>query len=288
MGRLFKAFIFKVRRDITFRITLIVGAGIAVFMTILYFILQVALKDQLAQGYPGYDIKMLTGPNMLLNSFSPVQNFGIAIPVNLISFTCLEFTQGTIRNKIIAGNSKFKIYASLYLTGLIFAFAMLLVYAGICTALGSIFGGFDLKQVATLPSGQYAFANGTFILKYLVLVVMAYLSIVSFAIFMATAFRNIGPCIPIVMVTLMLCYLSVAILANIKNVDTTGVNTVLKIINPLYAISGGAETTAALPTEIGNAYIPNDTLIAAIINNIFYGAAFFAAGSLLFKKRDVK
>ena len=127
MSRLFKAFIFKVRKDITFRITLIVGAGIAVFMAVLFLVLQTAMKEQLGGQ------KLLTGPNMLLNSFSPVQNFGIAIPVNLISFTCLEFTQGTIRNKIIAGNSKFKIYASLCLSGLLFTFALLLVYVGICT-----------------------------------------------------------------------------------------------------------------------------------------------------------
>ncbi|MBO7573752.1 MAG: hypothetical protein J6T25_03145 [Bacilli bacterium] len=280
MGRLFKAFIFKIRRDVTFKITLIVGAGIAVFITLLYLILQNALPDEFA------DTKLLTGPTMLLNSFSPVQNFGIAIPVNLISFTCLEFTQGTIRNKIIAGNSKFKIYASLCLSGLIFAFALIIVYAAICTGLGSIFGGFDLSQPIALMTGQKAYIDGIFILKYLLIVVVVYISVVSFAIFMATSFRNIGPCIPIVMITLMVCYLSVTIIASISNdprVDVSGVKAVLKIINPLYALSGGMEIDSA-----AKAYIPNGTLIAAIINNLVYAGLFFTAGSLLFKKRDVK
>ena len=282
MGRLFKAFIFKIRRDVTFRITLIVGAGIAVFITLLYLILENALKDQFG------DAKLLTGPTMLLNSFSPVQNFGIAIPVNLISFTCLEFTQGTIRNKIIAGNSKFKIYASLYLTGLIFAFALIIVYAAICTGLGSIFGGFDLSQPIALMTGQTAYINGTFILKYLVVVVVAYISIVSFAIFIATSFRNIGPCIPVVMIVLMVCYLSVTIIASLPaEIDVSGVKTVLKIINPLYALSGGMETDAVRPAT-GHAFMPNDVLISAIINNLVYAGLFFTAGSLLFKKRDVK
>ena len=275
MGRLFKAFIFKIRKDITFRITLIVGAGIALFMALLYIGLEKSL---------GSPTKLLTGPNMLLNSFSPVQNFGIAIPINLISFTCLEFSQGTIRNKIIAGNSKFKIYASLYLSGLVFAFALLFVYAGICTGLGAIYGGFDLSKPVSMTTGQSAFIDGWFILKYMLIVVVAYLSIVSFAIFIATAFRNIGPCIPIVMVTLMLCYLSVTIIVAIpQKFDVSGVKQVLKIINPLYALSGGAEIGENSVASIGV-----DTLVASIINNLVFAGAFFAAGSFLFKKRDVK
>ena len=278
MGRLFKAFIFKIKRDITFRITLIVGAGVAVFITLLYLILQNALPDEFA------DVKLLTGPNMLINSFSPVQNFGIAIPVNLISFTCLEFTQGTIRNKIIAGNSKFKIYTSLFLSGLVFAFALLIVYAGICTALGSIFGGFDLSQPVATMTGKPGFIDGVFILKYVLVVIVVYISIVSFAIFVATAFRNMGPCIPLVMVTLMVCYLSVTIITSIPApFDGEGAKTVLKIINPLYALSGGAEINDA-----EQIFISNSTFLSAIINNLVYAALFFGAGSLLFKKRDVK
>ena len=103
MARLMRAFFYRISKDITFKITLIVGAGMAVFMTLLYLILQSAIGD---------GVKMLSGQGMLISSFSPAQNFGIAIPINLISFIYLEFSQGSIRNKIIAGHSKVKIYAS--------------------------------------------------------------------------------------------------------------------------------------------------------------------------------
>ena len=291
MGRLFKAFIFKARRDVTFRITLIVGAGIAVFMTVLYLVLEHVMKDQLEGA------KLLTGPNMLINSLSPVQNFGIAIPVNLISFTCLEFSQGTIRNKIIAGNSKFKIYASLCLSGLIFALALLIVYAGLCTALGSIFGGFNLDEPVAFTNGVAAPLSGTFILQLLVVTLFSYVSIVSFAIFTSTAFRSIGPCIPIVMITLMFAYLGVTIVSSIgQRMDVSSLETVLKVIDPLYAISGGAECkyitdvvdgeTIKIPTS--KIFMATDTFALGIVSNVVYAAIFFVAGSLLFKKRDVK
>ena len=99
MARLLKAFFFKLKRDLTFKITLIVGAATAIFTAIILMFMQ--------------EGKALTGPTMLFTSLSPIQNYGFALPINLISFICLEFSQGSIRNKIIAGNSKLKIYISL-------------------------------------------------------------------------------------------------------------------------------------------------------------------------------
>ena len=134
MANLFKAFLFKLRRDLTFKITLIIGATVAIFMTLIYFLIGRVM-----------DMRLLTGETMLLVSLSPAQNFGIAVPVNLITFTILEFSQGSIRNKIIAGHSKGKIYISLCINGLVFAFSLITIYTLLCFSLGSIFGGFNIE-----------------------------------------------------------------------------------------------------------------------------------------------
>ena len=195
MLRLFKAFLFKLKKDLTFRITLIIGGGIAIFMALLYFGIEKAIDIEGA--------KMINGPSMLINSMSPVQNFGIAIPVNLITFTCLEFSQGTIRNKIIAGHSKARIYVSIFLSGLVFAFLVLGAYLALCTALGSLFGGFNLDDV--IFNGT---VNGMFSVKYILQMLLvcfvSYISVVSFTVFFSTLFRQIGPAIPVVMIGLMI------------------------------------------------------------------------------------
>ena len=171
MARLMRAFFYRISKDITFKITLIVGAGMAVFMTLLYLILQSAIGD---------GVKMLSGQGMLISSFSPAQNFGIAIPINLISFIYLEFSQGSIRNKIIAGHSKAKIYASLFLSGLVFAFSLLLVYVGLCTALGSIFGGFDPNGMAIAGTSSLGMLiTPAYLWRFVVLALFSYLTIVS-------------------------------------------------------------------------------------------------------------
>ena len=278
MARLFKAFLFKISKDITFRITLIIGAGIAVFMTLLYLGLQSLAADEFGEG-----VKFLSGQGMLLSSMSPMQNFGIAIPVNLITFTCLEFTQGTIRNKIIAGHSKFKIYASLYLSGLVFTFLLLGTYILVCTGLGTIFGGFNLDDMVYtgLLSGQ---VSAIHIVKMVVICIFTYVSIVSFTIFFATLFRNIGPTIPIVIIGLMMCYLFASIFSVMAVMfeDSETALMVLRIIDPLYAISS-SETNDAGIIQMSNA-----TFIAGIANNLVFAGIFFAFGSLIFTKRDIK
>ena len=91
MANLFKAFIFKLRKDLTFRITLIVGAALAVGLSLILFFIDLGLKNSGID-----DFKLCTGQTLFVMSLSPAQNFGLAVPINLITFTVLEFTQGTV------------------------------------------------------------------------------------------------------------------------------------------------------------------------------------------------
>ena len=201
MGRLLKSFFFKLSRDLTFRIVLIIGAGLALFMTGLYLLIDLGIE-----GLAGDSIKFLTGPNMLLTSFNPTSNFGLAIPICLITFICLEFSQGAIRNKIIAGHSKFQIYTSLVLSGLVLAFALLIVYCGLCTLIGTIFGGFDLKDPILLITMSIAgaYAEPSYIVQMVLTAVVVYICIVSYTVFFAALFRSVGPCIPVVIIVLII------------------------------------------------------------------------------------
>ena len=145
MSRLLKAFFYRMSKDLAFRITLIIGCGIALILSVILLVADLMMDME--------GIKLLTGHGMLTMSLNPAQNYGIAIPINVAIFVALEFTQGTIRNKIIAGHSKFKIYASLYISGLILGAALLFAYVGFLTIFGTIFGGFDVNVVTILGTG---------------------------------------------------------------------------------------------------------------------------------------
>lgn len=309
MGQLMKAFFFKISKDIAFRVTLIVGGVLALMMTGIYALLQGAMTN-IGEGFE--NMKFLTGETMLLTSFSPLQNFGFAIPINLVIFTYLEFTQGTIRNKIIAGHSKFEIYSSLYLSGLVYAFALLLAYVGICTALGSIFGGFDPNGavMAVTNGGSGGYASPEYIIKFVVVALITYTSIVSFTVFIVTTFRNIGPSLPLIIIVPFILYF-VALFANtaegvareiylaevnaaaqgaqydvaaaeqsLKAFET--INNISKCVNPYHAIS-----VSSMNSE-SKLIMDDMTFYGGLANNIVWAALFYGFGCLQFMKRDVK
>lgn len=284
MLRLFKAFLFRLRRDLTFRITLFIGIGLAVFMTVLYLIMENVLKSD------DLDIKLLTGQSMLISSLSPAQNFGIAIPVNLISFTIIEFTHGTIRNKIIAGNSKGKIYASLFLSGLIFSLALIIIYSALCTLLGTIFGGFNPENAISLTSltSGGAKMSGSYVLRIVIVSLISYVSITSFAVLIATLTRQIGGAIPIVIIGILFFYFAGTIIALMDELESMqGVITAMRIVNPLYALSEQSFLVNE-STHESTQIMRDDTFISAIVNNLVYTVLFFVLGWFIFKKRDVK
>ena len=289
MGRLLESFLFKLSRDLTFRIVLIIGAGIAFFMTGLYLLIDLGLE-----GLAGESIKFLTGPNMLLTSFNPADNFGLAIPICLITFVCLEFSQGAIRNKIIAGHSKFQIYTSLVISGLILAFALLFVYAGLCTLLGTIFGGFDLDEPIVLISLSIlgAYVDGLYVFEMIVTAIVVYICIVSYTVFFAALFRSVGPCIPVVVIVLIMLSVGGTMISLIADaLESDALVNFVKFTDPLYVISGGGvETTYIVENDNPKTYISIETsaFVATIINNLVYAGAFYAGGALIFMKRDVK
>lgn len=300
MGRLLKAFFFKLSKDLAFRITLIIGGGLALFTTLIFAGLQFLLSDA------EETFRIMSGQTMLMLSFSPAENFGLAIPLNIIIFVCLEFSQGTIRNKIIAGHSKFKIYSALYLSGLILAMMLLIPYVTLCTVFGTIFGGFDVNGMALFGVTAGTQLSLEFILKFIFLGLIVYTSITAVTVFFATLFRSIGPCIPIVILLIMGGYIIATIMGAIIQTSEMAVvsrqmsgdqeayqsakdsletfkmiGNVLKVVDPLYSISVADNVD-------GVATIDTYTFLAGIGGNLLYSAAFFFGGAAIFKKKDVK
>ncbi len=288
MGNLFRAFLFRLKRDLTFRITLIIGGALAIVITLIYFAIDLSISE-IADGADNLDHMFCNGQSMLINSVSPAQNFGLAIPINLITFTVLEFTQGTIRNKIITGNSKGKIYFGLLFSGLVFTILLIVTYVGLCVGIGSIIGGFDAHGtiLAGLSASQI---TPEFIWKFIVLVVLVYVLIACVTIFFATLFRSIGPSIPVVIILIIMCYFSATVVGSLGMIEDLSdifknLAKIMMYVNPLYSLSAYDTVSTA---EGSLLTITNQAFISQIINNAVYIAAFTIGGWLIFRKRDVK
>lgn len=276
MRDLFRAFFYKIRKDLTFRITLIVGAGLAILMTLLYLLIDSGL------GIGGH--LLCTGNNLFLVSFNPAQNFGIAIPINLITFTVLEFTHGIIRNKIVAGNSKVKIYISLFLTGLVYTLSLLFTYVGLCTLLGTIIGKFDPNGFAMVGMSGYGIITPDFIWRFFVSAILVYITITAATIFISTLLRNIGPSIPIAIVVPILLCTIVPVIYQIPEV-AEALGDLPYFLNPFQNLSA----SEAFHSSAGyNLYISDKAMWGALVSNLLWSAIFVGFGTLIFVKRDVK
>lgn len=280
MRDLFRAFFFKLSRDLTFRITLIIGAGLSVLLVAMF-----ALIDSFSSS--GQHI-MCTGNVLFGFSFSPTSNFGLAIPINLISFTVLEFTHGIIRNKIVAGNSKVKIYLSLFLTGLVFTLSLLFIYVGLNTLLGTIIGGFDPYGMAMIGTTQGSITPD-FIWKYFIACVLVYITITSFTVFITTLLRNIGPSIPIVIVLSMMLGLVLPMMYQLIPDLQESLGESPFYLNPLQIIGAPPVSYDSGYGALGGTMvISNERMIATTIANVMWTLIFAGFGTLIFVKRDVK
>lgn len=300
MKNLFVSYLYKLRHDLAFKITLIIGGGLAVLLTGIYFLLSLLLK-----------VNAIDGPTMIISALSPGSNFGLAVPVNLITFTVLEFNQGSIRNKIIAGHSKANVYTSLILNGLVFTFVLMIAYVLLCFGLGSLFSVITKNILEGIRSDEIARTGyseiipeisstypGMYIFKMIVLAVFCYISIVSFTIFFSTLFRNIGPCIPIVILVLVFAS-SLAPIVVMVGDRNEGLLWAFRIIDPLFCL-GASETEVVGQTiglspegipvvyDITEPTVTNETFISGICSNVVYAALFYVGGLFIFKKRDVK
>lgn len=294
MRNLFRAFLFKLRRDLTFRITLFIGIGMAVFMTGTFALIDilswVGSNESLTFTY-------CNGQNLLVNTLSPASNFGLVIPILLTVFTVSEFSTGTIRNKIIAGNSKSKIYFSILLSGLVFTFVVITAYIGLCVALASIVGKFDANGTILAMNNISATINGAlggtticpeFVWKIILCGVTVYIMVTSMTVFFSMLFRNMGPCIPIIIVLLMFFSLESMIASMFAldgNLDQTAetIITISRVVNPLYVLN-----SFDIMNEGKKFTIANENLIIHLCNNATYTTLFTIGGWLIFRKRDVK
>lgn len=268
MFNIIRASLFKLFKDWTFRITMIVGLGLAALL--------IGIQAGIGQ---------LNGQSMFLSSVSPSQNFGLTVPINLVVFTVSEFTFGTIRNKIIAGHSKYKVYTGLFLTGLVFTFSLMSVYFGVIVGLSSIIGGFNASVIG----------GGRFIGAYLGYFFASYIFVTSLSIFFGALMRNIGGSISISVITLVLLGMIPLIitLATAKS-DFTPEN-IQMWINPLYMI-GFYSNSASIFNFLSNAgadvsslyYQTAPMIVAGLLTPIYWSAIFFFTGAAIFTHRDIK
>lgn len=267
MFNILKASLYKLFRDRTFHVTAIIGVVLAGFMALI-----------------GVLTKSISGESTFLSSFSLGTGFGLTVPINLIVFTVGEFTYGTVRNKIIAGFSKGKIYAGLFLTGLVFTFILVTVYVGVSLAIATAVGGFDGTKIG----------GASFILTYIAFAIITYVFTTAFAVFIAASIRTIGGSISIVVIGLVVLSLMplFVFIADLQNMVLVGLEHWSSWVNPIQMIGFYSNDVTKIIAQIADPstfYKLSPTVISAgLVTPLYWAIIFYALGRVIFQYSDVK
>ncbi len=89
---------------------------------------------------------ILGGAFMYVNSFSPINNVGLVVLIVIIVVGASDFTQNTIRNKIVAGYKKEEVYISSLLFNLITMTIIMFVYTTATYLFFGLFNGFTIED----------------------------------------------------------------------------------------------------------------------------------------------
>lgn len=273
MKRLLKADIYRVLKSRLTLIALILVLAFPVLIVFLY--VGIRALSGLDADMSGMD--MLFNANSIIGSaYSLTNNIGLVLPAFAGILVCMDISNGTLRNKIIAGNRRAEIYLSHLIVSILFSVVMITIYTAMTAGLALLF--FPFNTDPSMDLGReilYFIATGT----------MSFVFIATVSTLFAMTFRSVAPTIIFTIV------LSIALMA---------INSVLLLVDyqPYrYAVY-------LIPSFTGNFFNLNSFSLTGLIaqgeetsrglmfaegmlSYLFFGIVNTVLGLLLFKKRDI-
>lgn len=273
MKRLLKADIYRVLKSRLTLIALILVLAFPVLIVFLY--VGIRALSGLDADMGGMD--MLFNANSIIGSaYSLTNNIGLVLPAFAGILVCMDISNGTLRNKIIAGNRRAEIYLSHLIVSILFSVVMITIYTAMTAGLALLF--FPFNTDPSMDLGReilYFIATGT----------MSFVFIATVSALFAMTFRSVAPTIIFTIV------LSIALMA---------INSVLLLVDyqPYrYAVY-------LIPSFTGNFFNLNSFSLTGLIaqgeetsrglmfaegmlSYLFFGIVNTVLGLLLFKKRDI-
>ena len=152
---------------------------IATIILIIAFPLLSGILYGLVQNKVSGNMFGITAEFAFLSSFSPLNNLGLILLIFIQIILISDFSQNTIRNKIIAGYCKHKIYLSSTIFTLTISVVSTTVYALLTYLFTGIFISFSELNIA-------------FLIEHLVVGILATMAIYAFVQLVVFIFKSLG------------------------------------------------------------------------------------------------
>lgn len=189
MRNLYFADLKRILKDKVFLVTCILAGVFALINPLL----NKAIFEMLDIGEMAALLPQMNAKNMLFSAFLPGDNLGLIMPILICIIVGKDFNQGTVRNKIISGHSRCKIFLSHLLSTATVMCSLMLVH-GLLTL------GVSLT-VFPYQSGDFALGDFGYLLLSLLFEMIVYFAIAAIVTFFAVNAKNVGICILLYLAT---------------------------------------------------------------------------------------
>lgn len=270
MRELLKTDLRRIVKDKLFLVVCILGAFFAISTPLLYKGLSVALnmEDDLLSMFA-------TTKGIFFTSFSPSGNYGLLLPILLAIVLCKDFSYGTVRNKIICGKSRTKIFLSMLFSGMIVMCGAMLAHALLTLGVSLCF----------FPYQTEAFTVDTFlyILLSVLFSVLIYVFISSVICLLSVCMKSVG----LAVVLYFAINFFFSIVGAVVSVAAMFVQTSDELLVKIFEILQKANLFTSTFIGTGTTYSATDVLCVLI--PIFAGTAICVfLGINIFRKKDIK
>ena len=273
MRRLLKADLFRVIKSRLTLIALILAVAFPVLIVLMYA--GIGWISGFEEDFPGGS---LFNANFVISSvYSLTNNIGLVIPAFAGILVCLDVSNGTLRNKVIAGNRRSTIYLSHLIVSILFSVLIITVYAALTAVLALLFFPFNTDSFQNLGLEiLYFVANGT----------MSFVYIATVTTMLALTMRNVAPTI---IFTIVFSIALMALNSIVMLVDYTPYKYAVYFIptfgGNFFTLNGGGLLGLLNPTTDASKEL---IFAESMISYLFFSMLHTVIGLLIFKKRDLR
>ena len=274
MKRLLKADLYRVLKSRLTMIALILVIAFPVMIVLMYGGIRL-FTSGLGEDMESLDV-LFTANSLIGSIYSLTNNIGFVLPAFAGILACMDISNGTLRNKVIAGNSRSAIYFSHLIVSILFSVSMITIYAAMTAGLSLLFFPFEKNPSTDLgPEILYFVANGT----------MTFVFMATVSTLFALTMRSTAPTIIFTIVFSIVLYsiCSILMLVNYEPYRHA-VYLIPTFTGNFFNLSGfslagilgqGEETARGLMFAEG------------MLSYLFFGALNTVLGLMIFRKRDI-
>ena len=277
MINLLKVDLKRIVKDKLFFVTCIIGLVFSIITPLLYKIL---FSGFIGDGGDDIFSMFFSFEAMFFGSFSLTNDFGLIVPILLLIIIAKDFSFGTIRNKIISGHSRSKIFLSMFFSTAITIVGVMLVHSLLSGAL----------TLLLFPNFITDFTSE--MLKYFILSIcfeiLVLIFIAALLSFLVVFMKNVGLAIITYVAIILLSTAFVGVMQiaiELLSLEPESYKTTVDILTELLRINVfyNNSTVIGLKQE----YIDNDILYI-ILSTVSGIGVFSGFGLLVFNKKDIK